>query len=189
MVTDVADPRGYGRVIMEDGMIRRIVEENDATEEQKKIATINTGICIIPRPAFDYLKVITPDNRKGEYYLTDICAIAQKEGRQVRAYHHANAPEVLGINTRKELLGANATMRDRILDRLMEQGVTLLDRNIYVEGQVTVGKDTIIYPNSYLTGNTVIGEDVTVGPNCVIHNSILKDNVVVEGFVNMDGAR
>jgi bifunctional UDP-N-acetylglucosamine pyrophosphorylase / glucosamine-1-phosphate N-acetyltransferase len=188
MITDVENPRGYGRVIVKDGLISRIVEENDATEEQKKIATINTGICIIPRPAINYLKAITPDNRKGEYYLTDICGIAQKEGRQVRAYHHRNAAEVLGINTRRELLEANMTMRDRILNQLMERGVTLLDRNIYIETQVSVGKDTVIYPNCYLTGNTAIGEDVTIGPNCVIHNSTVKNNVVLEGFVNMDGA-
>ena len=188
MVTDVENPKGYGRVVIEDGLISRIVEENDASEEQKRITTINTGICIFPRSAFNYLKAITPDNRKGEYYLTDICGIAQKEGRQVHAYHHRNAAEVLGINTRRELLEANLTMRDRILNQLMEQGVTLLDRNIYIETQVTIGKDTVIHPNCYLTGNTVIGEDVTIGPNCVIHNSTLKNNVVVEGFVNMDGA-
>ncbi|MDR2017624.1 MAG: bifunctional UDP-N-acetylglucosamine diphosphorylase/glucosamine-1-phosphate N-acetyltransferase GlmU [Syntrophobacterales bacterium] len=188
MITDVENPKGYGRVITKNGLISKIVEENDTTEEQKKITAINTGICIMPRNAFDYLKAITPGNKKGEYYLTDICDVAQKDGRQVRSYHHRKASEVLGINTRRELLNASIIMKDRILDRLMNQGVTLLDRNIYVETQVTIGKDTIIYPNCYLTGNTSIGEDVTVGPNCVIHNSTLKNSVVVESFVNIDGA-
>ena len=188
MVTDVENPKGYGRVIINEGLISRIVEDKDATEEEKEIATINTGICIIPRHAFEYLKAITPDNRKGEYYLTDICGVAQREGGRVRAYNHLHAPEVLGINNRKELLHANTTMRDRILDRLMERGVTLLDRNIYVESRVDVGRDTVIYPNCYLTGNTGIGEEVTIGPNCMIHNSTVKNNVTVEGFVSMDGA-
>ena len=188
MVTDVENPKGYGRVIVRDGIISRIVEENDASEEEKAIATINTGICILPRAAFEYLKAITPDNKKGEYYLTDICGVAQNMGRQVRAYRHGNASEVLGINTRKELLAANTAMRDRILDRLMEKGVTLLDRNIYIETQVRVGKDTVIYPGCYLTGDTSIGDEVTIGPNCVINNSTLENGVTVEGFVSMDGA-
>jgi bifunctional UDP-N-acetylglucosamine pyrophosphorylase / glucosamine-1-phosphate N-acetyltransferase len=188
MITDVADPTGYGRVIVEDGLIRHIVEHNDATEEQRKLRTINTGICILPRPSIELLKAITPDNRKGEYYLTDICAIAGREGKAVRAYFHPRASEVLGINDRKELMEANLTMKDRILDRLLARGVTLLDRNIYIDSRVAIGKDTIICPNCSITGNTTIGEDVFIGPNSMIKNSTLNNHVEVEGFVSIDGA-
>lgn len=188
MVTDVENPKGYGRVIMEDGEIRRIIEENDATEDQKAVKTINTGICIIPGEAFAFLKAVRPDNRKGEYYLTDICMVAEKAGKSVHAYAYGKSSEVLGINTRRELLDANLAMKERILDRLLDRGVTLLDRDIYIEAQVTIGQDTVVYPNCHIFGNTVIGEDVVIGPNCMIKDSTVKDNVEVEGFVSMDGA-
>ncbi|MBA4417785.1 MAG: UDP-N-acetylglucosamine diphosphorylase/glucosamine-1-phosphate N-acetyltransferase [Syntrophus sp. (in: bacteria)] len=187
MVTDVDNPKGYGRVIMEGDIIQRIVEENDATEEQKMISTINTGICIIPRSAFPFLKAITPDNRKGEYYLTDICTIAAREGKSVRGYRHNKALEVLGINSRKELLLANMAMKDRILDNLLEKGVTLLDRNIYISPSVAIGKDTVISPNCHISGKTTIGEGVVIGPNSIIKDSIIADNVIIKGFVSIEG--
>ncbi|HEY3276290.1 MAG TPA: bifunctional UDP-N-acetylglucosamine diphosphorylase/glucosamine-1-phosphate N-acetyltransferase GlmU [Syntrophorhabdaceae bacterium] len=188
MITDVENPTGYGRVIVEEGKIRRIVEHNDATEEQRRIRTINTGICILPRNAINLVETITPDNRKGEYYLTDICAVAGQSGKSVRAYFHPTSSEVLGINSRRELMGAHLVMKERILDRLLDNGVTLLDRNIYIEARVVIGKDTVIYPNCFISGNTVIGEDVVIGPNSLIKNSTLRDKVEVEGFVSIDGA-
>ena len=189
MVTDVENPAGYGRVIVENGVIGRIVEHNDATEAERAIRTINTGICIIPREAFSFLKAITPDNRKGEYYLTDICDVARKEGRTVRAYAHGHAPDVLGINSRRELMEANLAMKERIIDRFLDQGVTMIERNVYIDGRAKIGKDTVIYPNSYISGATVIGEDVTIGPNCIIRDSVIASNVVFEAFVSSDGAR
>lgn len=188
MITDVENPKGYGRVIVKEGLIRRIVEENDATDGERAIKTINTGICIIPRPAFLFLKAVTPDNRKGEYYLTDICRIAEKEGKAVRAYHYRVPSDVLGINTRRELLDANLAMKERIFGQFLDSGVTLLDRNIYIEAGVTIGRDTVIYPNSYILGKTAIGEDVTIGPNSVIKDSTLMDTVEIGGFVNIEGA-
>jgi bifunctional UDP-N-acetylglucosamine pyrophosphorylase / glucosamine-1-phosphate N-acetyltransferase len=189
MITQVADPTGYGRVIHEGDEIVGIVEHNDATEDERKNPWVNTGICILPRAAFGLLKEITPDNRKGEYYLTDICGIARRRAGKVRAYRHGNAPEVLGINSRKDLLEANLVMKDRILDGLMAQGVTFLDRNVYVETEVAIGRDTVIYPNCYLSGRTTVGEDVTIGPNTIIRDATLENNVVIEGFVSIEGAR
>ncbi len=188
MVTDVANPTGYGRVVIEGERIRRIVEEKDATDDERLIRTINTGICIIPRTAFEFLKAITPDNRKNEYYLTDICTVAEKQGKSVGVYHHGEASEVLGINTRKELMEANIAMKDRILDGLLAKGVTFLDRSVYIDARVTIGRDTVVSPNCHIYGNTTIGENVTIGPNSVIKESTLKDNVEVEGFVSIDGA-
>ena len=188
MITDVENPKGYGRVIVQEGLIRRIVEENDATDGERAIKTINTGICVIPRPAISFLRAVSPDNRKGEYYLTDICRVAEKEGKAVRAYHYGKPSDVLGINTRRELLDANLAMKDRIFEKLLDNGVTLLDRNIYIGAQVTIGRDTVIHPNSHILGNTVIGEDVIIGPNSVIKDSTLMDTVEVGGFVSIEGA-
>ncbi|NLW35163.1 bifunctional UDP-N-acetylglucosamine diphosphorylase/glucosamine-1-phosphate N-acetyltransferase GlmU [Syntrophorhabdus aromaticivorans] len=188
MTTKVENPFGYGRVIVEGDRIERIVEEIDATPEEKEVRRINTGICLIPGELFGLLKKIGPDNRKGEYYLTDICRVAGQEGIKVRAYDHPRASEVLGINSRKELLDANITMKDRILEAHMGSGVSFLDRNIYVDADVTIGKDTTVYPNTYLMGKTRIGEDVTIGPNVLIRDSVIHDRVSIEGFVVMEGA-
>ena len=187
ITTDVDNPKGYGRVIMKGKEIKRIVEEIEATEEEKKIRRINTGICIIPWQHFSLLKTITPDNRKGEYYLTDICSIAHSRKIPIRAYHYPEASEVLGINTRKELLDANIHMKNRILDRHMENGVTLLDRSIYIEPTVQIGRDTTISSQTFLMGKTIIGENVQIGPNTVIKDSLVHSNVTIEGFVVIEG--
>jgi bifunctional UDP-N-acetylglucosamine pyrophosphorylase/glucosamine-1-phosphate N-acetyltransferase len=187
MVTDVDNPKGYGRVIMEKDMILEIVEDNDATEDQKLIKTINTGICVIPRSSFQLLKEITPSNRKGEYYLTDICTIARQKGKSVRGYRHDRSSEVLGINSRRELLDANTAMKDHVFETLLEQGVTLLDRNIYISPDVAIGRDTIISPNCFISGTTSIGEDVVIGPNSIIKDSMIADGVTIEAFSSVEG--
>jgi bifunctional UDP-N-acetylglucosamine pyrophosphorylase/glucosamine-1-phosphate N-acetyltransferase len=182
LTTRVDNPLGYGRAIMEEEEIMDIVEDADATEEEKRIDEINTGICIIPEESFPLLKLIEPNNKKGEYYLTDICKVARKKGLNIKGCHHHESTEVLGINSKKELLDANMVMRDRMLDRHMQNGVTLLDRNIYIESDVIIGRDTTIFPNSYFFGSTVIGNDVVIGPNTVIKNSKINNNVRIEGF-------
>jgi bifunctional UDP-N-acetylglucosamine pyrophosphorylase/glucosamine-1-phosphate N-acetyltransferase len=187
MTTEVENPFGYGRVIVKGDRIERIVEEVDAAPEEKAIRRINTGICLIPGQLFGLLEKIKPDNRKGEYYLTDICRIAGQEGIEVRAYEHPNPSEVLGINSREELLDANITMKDRILDAHIRCGVSFLDRNVYIDADVIIGRDTKVHPNTYLMGKTRIGEDVTIGPNVLIRDSIIHDNVSIEGFVTMEG--
>jgi bifunctional UDP-N-acetylglucosamine pyrophosphorylase/glucosamine-1-phosphate N-acetyltransferase len=188
MTTDVENPAGYGRVLMKKDRIEKIVEEIDASPEEKKIKRINTGICAIPGSLFPLLKAIKADNKKGEYYLTDICKIAQQKGIVVKGYHHGKSSEVLGINSREELLEANVTMKDRVLDGHMKNGVTLFDRNIYIESNVTIQKDTTIFPNTYILGKTRIGEGVSIGPNVFMRDSVLHDRVTIEGFVVMEGA-
>jgi len=186
MTTHVDNPKGYGRVISEGEEIKRIVEELEATDDEKMIRRINTGICIIPWQYFSLLKNITPSTKKGEYYLTDICSIARNRNVPVRAYHHTDASEVLGINTRKELLEAHLHMRERILDTHMENGVTFLDRNIYIEPSVQIGRDTVIASHASLSGRTVIGKNVYVGPHTIIKDSLVHNNVTIEGFAVID---
>jgi len=187
MTTRVDNPSGYGRVLMDGNMIIDIVEDADATPEEKAIQEINTGICIIPEQHFSLLREIKNDNKKGEYYLTDICKTAKSKGLIVKGCHYDNASEVLGVNGRKELLEANITMKDRVFDAHLKNGVTLLDRNIYIESTVIIGKDTVIFPNAYIMGNTVIGEDVVVGPDTIIRDSTIHDTVRIEGFSVIEG--
>ena len=187
MTTDVADPRGYGRIISDGDAIIEIREEVDASPEERQIKEINTGICILPWESFTYLQEIGAANKKGEYYLTDICKIGQNKGNTIKKYHHENSLEVLGINSRKELMEANITMRMRIIENHMKNGVTFFDDNVYIEDDVQIGKDTVIFPNSYILGKTVIGSGVSIGPNVVIRDSKIHANVTIDGFVVMEG--
>lgn len=182
MTTDVPDPGGYGRVIMSGEEIIEIKEDADATEKEREIKRINTGICIIPARYFPLLRSISADNKKGEYYLTDICKVGRQKGQNIKGYNHGNAKEVLGINSRRELLEANEIMRQRTMERHMQRGVTFLDRNVYIESGVKIGIDTTVSPNCYLLGNTLIGDNVVIGPNTVLKDSVIEDNTVIEGF-------
>ncbi|HVN97703.1 MAG TPA: bifunctional UDP-N-acetylglucosamine diphosphorylase/glucosamine-1-phosphate N-acetyltransferase GlmU [Syntrophorhabdaceae bacterium] len=187
MTTLVSDPSGYGRIISDGDRILHIREEIDASPEERKIKEINTGICLIPGKCMAYVREIGADNKKGEHYLTDICGVAASKGEVVRAYRHLSASEVLGTNSRKELLEANMTVRMRILERHLKNGVSFADSNVYIEDDVQIGRDVMIFPNCYITGKTAIGNRVTVGPNVIIRDSIIHDDVEIEGFVVMEG--
>jgi bifunctional UDP-N-acetylglucosamine pyrophosphorylase/glucosamine-1-phosphate N-acetyltransferase len=187
MVTRVDDPKGYGRVLLTGNEIDAIVEDLDATVTERQINLINTGICIIPEEYHHIIKRIDANNRKGEYYLTDICKIARAGGISVRAYEHGDAAEVLGVNSRKELLEANGTMRNRVLDFHMQNGVTLIDRSVFIEEGALIGRDTVIYPNAYIADGTSIGSNVFIGPNVIIKDCTIHDGVRIEGFSVLEG--
>ena len=188
MTTEVERPEGYGRVITDGtGAILDIVEDSEAAGPVKEIRVINTGICMIRADMLPLVKAVTPDNKKGEYYLTDICTQARNKGITVKAFLHRESAEVLGINTRKDLLDAGIVMRNAILDRHMEQGVTIMDRDTYIETGVVIGPDTTIFPHCFLMGRTEIGREVTIGPHAVIRDSVIGDGVVVEPFTSLDG--
>ena len=142
---------------------------------------------MLRRELLSLAKEIRPENAKGEYYLTDICTVARSRGIMVRGFHHADAHEVLGINTRKDLREANRIMRERICGKHMEQGVTLVGESIYIEPDVRIGKDTVIFPFSYLRGTTRVGERASIGSHVVIKDSELGDDVTVEPFCSLQG--
>ena len=187
MTTDVENPTGYGRVISDRESIIEIKEEIEASPAEREIKEINTGICVIPSEKFEYLEEIKANNKKGEYYLTDICAVARSKGDNVRKFKHEKATEVLGVNSRKELMDANIVMRARVLERHLKNGVSFMDDNVYIDGEAQIGKDTTIYPNCYIEGKTIIGDRVTIGPNSIIRNSRIHDGVFVKGFTTIDG--
>jgi len=189
MTTSVNDPTGYGRVFLEGDNIKYIIEDADAKPEEKKIKEINTGICIIPEKHLSLIEKIGCNNKKGEFYLTDICKVARESNIAVKGYHYDKPLEVLGVNGKKELLEANQTMKNKIIDFHIRKGVTFIDRNVYIETDVSIGNDCVIYPNVYIGGNTEIGEDVFIGPNTIIKDSIIKNKVNIGGFCYIDGVK
>ena len=161
--------------------LRRIVEEKDASEKEKAIREINTGIYCVNAPFLDEgLKEIGKENAQGEYYLTDLVEIANRKGFRCSAYQVSNPIEVMGINTRVDLAMANEALRQEKLRALMLSGVTLIDpKTTYIDQRVEVGRDTVIYPNCFLQGETRIGERCTIESNAKISDSIIGNEVTI----------
>jgi bifunctional UDP-N-acetylglucosamine pyrophosphorylase/glucosamine-1-phosphate N-acetyltransferase len=178
----VENPSGYGRIIRGPaGWLERIVEEKDASEEEKLIREINTGIFCVQAPfLLDGLKEIGQENAQGEYYLTDLVEIGKKRGLRCSAHMVADPMEVMGINTRADLALAHEVLRrEKVMD-LMLSGVTVLDpKTTYVDKIVKIGEDTVLYPNCILQGKTKIGERCLIESNTQISDSILGSEVVI----------
>ena len=188
ITANVAQPFGYGRILRTDSGIAGIVEEKDATEEQRRITEINSG-CYWFRTAdlLELLGLIKNDNAQKEYYLTDTIAIALKTGRRAGAFCSANPDVVLGANDRKGLLALNDAARMAVLNRHMENGVGFVCTDgIIIERGVKIGAGTEILPNTILRGNTEIGENCVIGPNCVIENTVIGDNVELNTVQSYD---
>ena len=187
LVTDIDDPSGYGRVLMDGNIIRDIREHSEASDEEKKVRTINTGICYIPFDDLALVDLIGEDNIKGERYLTDICRIAKVEGRPAQGYSYPRPDEVLGVNTLQGLLEATMVMRKKINRGHMRNGVTFLGDDIYVGPEVAIGRGTVISPACHIMGRSAIGEDVSIGPCSMIVDCIINKNVDIRGFVSIEG--
>lgn len=178
------NPTGYGRIIRdENDQFVRIVEQKDATPEEQKSKEINSGIyCFTPRKLFAALKRVSPANKQGEYYLTDVPEILLSDGEKVDVYLHGDAREVSGINTRAELAEFENLLRRGTIRRLMtEAGVTFLDpSHAYVSAEAHVGRDCVIYPDVSIEGKSVIGEACEIRSGTRITNSRLGNYVVVK---------
>lgn len=179
------NPFGYGRIVKENGLVKAIVEEKEASEEIKKIKEVNAGVyCFNSKELFKALEKINNNNEKGEYYLTDVIGIQVSENKQVQSFTLEDNMEILGVNSKVELAQAGKILRDRKNRELMEEGVILIDpETTYVEESVKIGKDTVLYPGVFLQGNTVIGENCEIIGNTRIIDSTLGNNIRVESSV------
>ena len=179
----VGDPYGYGRIARNGrGNVDRIVEEKDASADEKKINEINSGTyCVKSDFLWKALSALTPQNSQGEYYLTDIVGIAKGKSLGVSGVPVKDPNEVLGVNDRAQLAYAEGLLRDRVNEGLMAGGVTIIDpANTYISPGVKIGRDTVIYPGTYIYGRTVIGEGTFIGPGVWIEDSRIGAGVTVK---------
>ena len=178
MLTVIADdPRGFGRIVRgADGSVQAIVEEAQATEEQKAIKELNvSAYCFEAEWLWDALHRI-PLSPKGEYYLTDAVGLAVEAGMSVQALTLTNPVDAVGVNTRVHLSEAEASMRSRVNQMHMFNGVTFIDeRSTYIGMDVEIGQDTVIQPNTHLRGETKIGAGCEIGPNTIITDCTIGD--------------
>lgn len=190
ILTAVAsDPTGYGRILRDvKGNVAQIVEQKDATEEQRKVTEINTGTyCFDNQALFEALKLVKNDNAQGEYYLPDVIEILQKQGEIVSAYVTDCFDETLGVNDRFALSQAEEIMRARINERHMRNGVTIINpATTHISADAVIGSDTVIQPGCVIEGNTVIGEDCVIGPNSHIVNSTIGCATTIHSSVVLD---
>jgi len=184
LTAEVDDPTGYGRVLREQGRPVGIVEHRDATEAQKRIREIGTSVyCFDARRLWPALAQVTPENEQGEYYLTDVIAILQRQGHRLEAEIAADPGECLGVNDRKQLAELGAIMRRRILDRLMASGVTVVDpASADVDDTVTIGTDTVLHPGVILEGKTVLGAECVVSTGCQLTDTTVGDRVLFKPY-------
>jgi len=188
MTTTLNNPTNYGRIMRSSqGELLGIVEEKDATGEQKKNREINAGIyCAEVSFLFETLKKVDCNNKQGEIYLTDIVKIAIETGLQVDIFSGASSEEVLGINSRRELAAANKYLQHQKNNQLMADGVTLTDpETIFIQHEVEIGRDTSIHANVQISGDSVIGPHCIIGPDVVLHNCRIGDNAVIGPFSNL----
>ncbi|MGE5329644.1 MAG: bifunctional UDP-N-acetylglucosamine diphosphorylase/glucosamine-1-phosphate N-acetyltransferase GlmU [Deltaproteobacteria bacterium] len=189
LTADFENPAGYGRIAKDSkGKVIKIVEDKDASEEEKKIKEINSGLyCFNTELLVEALGKISNNNKQNEYYLTDVIEILIKQGKKVDTYKIANNYEIMGINDRIQLNQAANEMRKVILEDYMRAGVTIIDpASTYIEPSAKIGMDTIIYPGTIIESNSVIGEECIIGPGSRIINSTVKDRAEVMNSVVID---
>jgi len=182
VTTIVEDPFGYGRIVRNRSGVTGVVEEKDATAAQRKIKEVNAGIyCAEKKFLLASLTRLGRNNAQGEYYLPDTIALAKKNKRRVSAFLCSPAEEVMGVNSRLDLSRAEAIIRDRINRAWMAEGVTMLDPGtISIGSEVSLGRDTVLYPNVRIEGRSKLGEACTVYPGVRIVDSVIADHVIVK---------
>ena len=192
LTQDLTNPTGYGRIVRDaDGSVREIVEEKDATPAQKAIKEINTGIMVLPTKALKrWLKALRSSNSQGEYYLTDVIAMAVKDGVPIRTTQADYEFETIGVNSRDQLASLERTYQLNIANQLMDAGVSLADpARIDVRGTLECGADVFIDVGCVFEGCVTLAVGTKIGPYCVIRNSVIGKNVSINAFSHLDGAK
>lgn len=182
LTVNVADPTGYGRILRQQGEIVGIREHKDATDEERQVKEINTGILVANGEQLkSWLNRLSNDNAQGEYYLTDIIAMCHEQGLPIKSAHPSCALEVEGANNRVQLATLEREYQRLQAEQLMLNGATLRDpARIDVRGEINIGQDIMIDVNVILEGNVTIGNNVTIGANCHIINANIADNATIK---------
>lgn len=191
LLTVVLDnPMGYGRIVRKNGPVVAIVEQKDATDEQKLIKEINTGVMVATGGDLKrWLSELKNENAQGEYYLTDIIAAAHNEGRAVEAVHPVSPIEVEGVNDRAQLARLERAYQNMHAQRLLEQGVMLRDPARFdLRGTIQCGMDVEIDTNVIIEGNVTLGDNVIIGTGCVLKDCEIDDNSIIRPYSVIEGA-
>ena len=186
----LADPTGYGRIVREHGKVTRIVEHKDATDAERAIAEVNTGIlAVATRHLKQWIATLKNDNAQGEYYLTDIIARAVADGVTIETHQPAHEWEVLGVNSKAQLAQLERIHQNEIAQALLESGVTLMDpARLDVRGVLDCGRDVAIDVNCVFEGRVMLGDGVQVGANCVLRNVTVAAGTRIDAFTLIDDA-
>jgi bifunctional UDP-N-acetylglucosamine pyrophosphorylase / glucosamine-1-phosphate N-acetyltransferase len=179
----VENPAGYGRVVRNsDDGFARIVEDKDATADEKLIREINSGIyCFDTTKLISALAEVKPANQQGEYYLTDVPGILAARGETIALYLHSDPREVYGVNTRADLAEFENLLRRSTIRRFMTEGVTFIDpSHVYISSEAQIGRDCVIYPDVLIEGPTIVGEDCLIRSGSRITNSTIGNKVVIK---------
>jgi len=189
LAIELPDPSGYGRIVRDGQAVRGIVEHKDATDAQRAIREVYTGMMAAPTAALKrWLARLGNDNAQGEYYLTDVVAMAVSDGVPVRATHARTDTEVLGVNSPAQLADLERRYQRGRAEALMEAGVRLADpARVDVRGEIVCGSDVEIDVNCVFEGRVEIGDGARIGANCVLRNAIVGPRAVIHPFTHMDG--
>jgi len=188
LTAEAANPKGYGRIVRDgSGNVIKIVEDKDADENQKKICEINSGMYCFSIPhLLEALSLVTNNNEQREYYLTDTLGILHSKGYKTGAFQ-VDEEEIYGVNDRIQLAEASAVLRKRINNKLMLEGVTIIDPcNTFIDAGVKIGRDTTVYPSAFIEGGTTIGTNCVIGPGCRIVDSFIGDGTRIDNSVILE---
>ena len=190
LTAHLPDPAGYGRIVRDAGRVVRIVEQQDASAAEQAIDEVNTGIMAVPSERLkQWLAKLSNQNAQGEYYLTDIVAMAVAEGVAITATQARHEWEILGVNSKAQLAGLERIHQRNLANALLDAGVTLADpARIDVRGILSCGQDVRIDVNCVFEGDVVLGNDIVIGPNCVLKNVRIKAGTRVEAFSHLEDA-
>jgi len=190
LTVNLSNPHGYGRIVRANGKVTRIVEEKDADDAERAINEVNTGILVAPTAALArWLPGLGNSNAQGEYYLTDIVALAVGEGMAVDATQPDHPWEVEGVNSKVQLAALERIHQRNLAEVLMNEGVTLADpARIDVRGQLVCGRDVAIDVNCVFEDTVTLEDGVSIGPNCVLKNVVVKAGARLHAFCHLEGA-
>jgi len=188
LTVELDDPSGYGRVVREGGAVKRIVEEKDASPAERAIREVNTGIMALPTTRLaDWLSSLRNDNAQREYYLTDVVALAVRQGMPVRAIQPGALWETLGVNSKGQLAELERAHQRLVAGRLLDAGVSLADpARIDVRGRLECGRDVAIDVNCVFEGDVSLGDRVSVGAHCVLRNVRVGADTRIEPFCHLE---